>query len=303
MKKFFIAVGGIFTAATVVAFVLQMQSESPLFTANGAKNAIDKAKSVASDFKKSILSLQDVQTSVTQLPSPPKIKMKSGEEGSLIPILVYHRIGYAPATATSTYKSFVIEPEWFEKQLQYLKDNGFETIFYSDLINYLDYGAPLPAKPVMINFDDGFKNAYETVFPILKKFNMKGTLFVITKSVGNGLYASWDQIKEMQKSGIVEIGSHTLWHPYLTKSLKGEREITESKQTLEKELGVPVETFAYPYGDYNNAVEKMVKDAGYKIGRSFSTGNGITEENRFHVPVVRVYASVGLERWKSQLFP
>jgi len=303
MKKFFIAVGGILTSAVVFLFVLQLQSDSPLFTANGAKNLMSKAESTMGAIKNAALSLKDVQTAAIKITPPPTIKMKNGEEGTLIPILVYHRIGFAPANATSAYKSYLIEPEWFEKHLQYLKDNGFEAIQYADLINYMDYGAPLPAKPVMINFDDGFTNAYDVVFPILKKFNMKATLFVITNSVGHGLYASWDQLKEMQKSGLMEMGSHTLWHPYLTKSGKAVKEITESKQKLEKELGVQIDAFAYPYGDWNENVAKMVKDAGYKIGRSFSTGNGINENNRFHVPVVRVYASVGLERWKSQLFP
>lgn len=219
-----------------------------------------------------------------------------------VPILVYHHIGKVPENKSSAYKSFFIEPEWFEKHLQYLRDNGFTTVHYSDVAEYFKTGKPLPTRPVMINFDDGWTNMYDAAFPLLKKYNVTATSFVIANLVGHNLHMNWDQIKEMRDSG-VEIGSHTLWHPYLTKSNKAQAEIEDSKKKLEAELGVPVTTFAYPFGDYHEQIEKMVADAGYTTARSFSTGNGISLDNIFHIPVVRVYANVSLERWKKQLYP
>lgn len=222
-----------------------------------------------------------------------------------IPILVYHRIGYAPKNAGSVYKSLTIEPEWFEKHLQYLKENNFETVKFSDVADFFETGKPLPIavgkKPVMINFDDGYRDFYENAFPILQKYNMTGTVFVIAKSVGNGAYLNWDQVKEISAAGI-EIGSHTMYHPALTASLKAKWEIEESKRELEEHLGVPITTFAYPSGKWNSYIEGLVKNAGYKTGRSFTTGNGISRQNLFHIPVVRIYANVGLERWKNQLY-
>lgn len=130
---------------------------------------------------------------------------------------------------------------------------------------------------------------------------MTATLFMIARSIGYGAYLTLDQLKEMRDQGI-EVGSHSMIHPYLTKSKRAAWEITESKKVLEEKLGIQVTAFAYPYGNWNPEIEKMVKEAGYTSARLFTTGNGITRENLFHIPVVRVYANVGLERWKNQLF-
>lgn len=231
------------------------------------------------------------------LPSPPVI------DGKLwIPVIVYHRINYSPKNANSVYKSLTIEPEWFEKHLQYLKENGFETIHFDDIAAYFDYAAPLPARPVLINFDDGYRDTYENALPILQKYNMTGTVFVVPNLVGKKAYVTWEMVIKLRDAGM-EIGSHTMWHPNLTRSKKAEWEIFESKKTLEEKLGLPVSAFAYPEGKYNETVQGLVKAAGYKTARTFSTGNGISEKNRFEIPVVRVYANVGLARWKSQLFP
>ncbi len=237
-------------------------------------------------------------------PDEPKINVPAPPPASVVyvPILVYHHINRVPANATSATKSFFIEPAWLEKHLQFLKDNGFHGIHFSDLADYFERGAPLPSRPVIISFDDGYKDTFLYAAPLLLKYNMTATVFVITNSVGRAAYMTWDQIKQLQAAGC-EIGSHSLWHPYLAKSKKAEREIIESKKILEEKLGVAVTAFAYPYGDYNTRIENIVKAAGYKTGRSFSTGAGISKENLFHVPVVRVYANVGLERWKAQLFP
>ncbi|MEK7523578.1 MAG: polysaccharide deacetylase family protein [Patescibacteria group bacterium] len=246
-------------------------------------------------------------TNATSLALPP-LPEPAGQAPAIqakaiwVPILVYHHIGKAPENKTSAYKSFFIESAWFEKHLQYLQENGFTTIHFSDVADYFESGQPLPPRPVIVSFDDGWTNFYANAFPILKKYNMTATSFVISNLVGHSLHMSWDQIKELRDSGM-EIGSHTLWHPYLTKSKKAKAEIEDSKKKLEEELGIPITTFAYPFGDYNEQIEKMVADAGYTTARLFSTGNGISQENIFRIPVVRVYANVSLERWKKQLYP
>lgn len=219
-----------------------------------------------------------------------------------IPVLVYHRIGYAPAEASDVYKSLTIEPEWFEKHLHYLQEHGFTAVRFSDVAEYFKTGKPLPKSPVMINFDDGYKDFYENALPLLKKYKMTGTLFMVSGYIGYPAYLNLDQLKEARDAGI-EIGAHSMTHAKLTKVENAREEITKSKQVLEEKLGIKVTTFAYPYGLYNDEIEQMVRDGGYETGRSFTTGNGISTENLFHIPVVRVYANVGLERWQDQLFP
>jgi peptidoglycan/xylan/chitin deacetylase (PgdA/CDA1 family) len=251
-----------------------------------------------------VLKNQSTPVPVTFIPMPAVIENKIADK-LWIPILVYHRIGIAPKNADSVYKSLTIEPDWFEKHLKYLKEHGFETVNYADVAAYFGNGTPLPigvnAKPVMINFDDGYRGVYEFALPIMQKYNMFGTVFVITNSAGRSGYMTWDQLKIMRDAG-VEMGSHTVWHPDLTKSLKAPFEITESKKRLETELGVPVVAFAYPSGKYNKKIEDLVKNAGYKLGRSYTTGNWIEKDKLFSIPVVKIYANVGLERWEKQLY-
>ncbi|MBI5413816.1 polysaccharide deacetylase family protein [Candidatus Peregrinibacteria bacterium] len=219
-----------------------------------------------------------------------------------VPVIVYHHIGTAPSNLSSADQSMFIKPEWFEKHVKYLKDNGFETIHFSDLDIYFNKGTPLPVKrPVIISFDDGNGTGYTKAFPILQKYGMTGTYFVITNYVGHGSHLTWDQIKEMGAAGM-EIGSHTLSHPFLTKSLRLKEELVQSKKILEDNLGVTISTFAYPYGIYDEKTVALAKEAGYTTARSFTTGNGISTGNLFEIPVVRIYANIGLDRWNKQLF-
>lgn len=248
--------------------------------------------------EKPAAALTNEPTDETQQPLPETLR---------IPILVYHRIGYSPKNADSVYKSLTIEPEWFEKHMAYLKDHGFETIKFTDVAAYFEKGTPLPltpgAKPVMINFDDGYKGVSAYAWPIMKKYGMTGTVFAITNMVGHGAYMDWDQIKTLQGDGM-EIGSHTVWHPNLTRSLKAKFEITESKKALEEKLGVTAAAFAYPSGKYDDRTEQLVKDAGYTTARSYSESDQIiSNENLFHMPVVKIYANVGLERWEKRIDP
>lgn len=232
----------------------------------------------------------------------PAITNRPSQTKLWIPVIVYHHLGTPQPKMSSADKSMYIEPAWFEKHLKYLQDNGFTAIHFSDLIAYFELGAALPPRPVIINFDDGYKSVYESALPLLKKYKMTATTFVITNLVGKRAYLTWDQIKELSKEGI-EIGSHTLWHPNLVQSKKAFEEISQSKKILEEKLGVLTSVFAYPYGIYNEKVKQMVIDAGYGAARSFTTGNGISKENFFEIPVVRIWANIELSRWNNQLFP
>lgn len=235
----------------------------------------------------------------------PKTPIDAGifNAGTLwVPVLVYHHVGTAPSNLSSADKSMFIKPEWFEKHIKYLKDNGFEAIHFSDLDAYFNRGVPLPAaRPVIISFDDGNGTVYTQAFPILKKYGMTGTVFAVTNYIGRGSHLTWEQMKEMAEAGM-EIGSHSVSHPFLTKSPKAAGELAESKKILEENLGVAISAFAYPYGIYDQKTIELVKEAGYATGRSFTTGNGVSASNLFTIPVVRIYANIGLERWNSQLF-
>lgn len=222
-----------------------------------------------------------------------------------LPVLVYHHIGTPLQKMTSAEKSFFIEPEWFEKHLQYLAQHNFKTVRFSDIADYFSRGTPIPERAVIISFDDGWKSAVEWAYPLLQKYNMTATVFIPTKLIaekpGKGMRMSWNDLVKLRDAGW-EIGSHSLWHPYLTKSRKVKLEVEESKKILEEKLGISVTTFAYPFGASNEQIEKTVRETGYSTARSYTSGSGITRENLFHIPVVKVYANVGLGRWEKQLF-
>lgn len=277
---------------TLIILVLAILTAACASTSVLQKTPIDTAASATTT--------STTATEPTAETSPPK-----APDGSLwIPVIVYHRIGIAPKNANSVYKSLTIEPAWFEKHLQYLQDNGFTSIHFSDVTAYFQNGTPLPARPVIISFDDGYKDATENALPILQKHNMTGTFYIVSGLVGHRAYMTWEQVTALKDAGM-EIGGHTVWHPYLTKisEEKARAEITDSKKKLEEKLGMTVTTFAYPFGAHNAKIEAMVKDAGFTTARLFTTGNGISMQNIFTIPVVRVYANIGLERWNSQLFP
>lgn len=177
-------------------------------------------------------------------------------QGTLI--LEYHKI----CEDTSPY---AVAPAEFDKQLQYLADEGYTTISMKEYAAAAAGQGVLPAKPVVITFDDGYDNNYTEALPLLERHGMKGTVFVVSGYVEQYPgYLSWPQILEMQRRGM-EIGSHTANHVQLDTLSPDEqrKEITESKAVLEQHIGRPVEFLAYPFGGYTAETEKLLKEVGY----------------------------------------
>jgi peptidoglycan/xylan/chitin deacetylase (PgdA/CDA1 family) len=176
-------------------------------------------------------------------------------------------------------------PELLESELVFIRDNGYTTITFADVIAHFDNGAPLPEKPVILSFDDGWRNQYAYAFPLLKKYGMKGTFFVFTNPLmhHNARWVSWNEVREMDNAGM-EIAGHTHTHPFLTKLTTDEeldKEISASKKFIEEEIGHPITVFAYPFGEKNPQVERAVARAGYKIARTIVSGVWNDPAHRF----------------------
>jgi peptidoglycan/xylan/chitin deacetylase (PgdA/CDA1 family) len=154
--------------------------------------------------------------------------------------------------------------------MKYLRENGYHTITFADLVNCLNNVGELPPKPVIISFDDGWEDQFVYALPRLQECRYIATFFVVTNFVGARGFVSWSKLRAIAAEGM-EIGSHSRSHPYLDK-INNPRilwdQIYISKQILESQLGVPVETFAYPYGSYNAAAASTVRLAGYKTARA-----------------------------------
>lgn len=187
-------------------------------------------------------------------------------------VFMYHHIKPASQNKEGEDISFTITPETFEEQVKYLISKGYTFIGLEDLSsnNF--------KKPLMITFDDGYLDNYKYVFPILKKYNIKAVIFLIAGQIGiNPKLMSWEQIYEMQKSGLVSFGSHGMNHKNIRRMEEHQalQELKESKKLLEAKLGHSISAFCYPYGAGGNEerVRKLVFDAGYSF--DFSTRRGL----------------------------
>lgn len=212
-----------------------------------------------------------------------------------VPILVYHYVEYVRDVRDTIRKSLDILPPTLELQIQTLQKTGYEFITASDLGQYLDGIKQLPAKPVILTFDDGYGDFYTDVFPILKKYHVMATEYIISGVIGKLNYMTHDQIREIAESGLVEIGAHTVHHPNL-KSVTLERakkEIEQSKSDLENEFGIRVVSFAYPYGGFNSDVADFVKKAGFTNAVTTKGGLIANQENRYTLFRIHPGAAIG----------
>ena len=214
-----------------------------------------------------------------------------------IPILLYHYVEYVKDKGDTIRQSLNINPYIFEKQIQTLKDAGYTFITAGDLGKVIDAEASLPRKPVIITFDDGYDDFYTDVLPLLKKYNVKATAYIVAGVIGRLNYMSKDEIQKVQESGLVEIGAHSMYHRYLKGISYNEAkfEIEQSKANLEHEFGVKVISFAYPYGAFDKQTVKLVEDAGFKTSASTVPGVDVSSLNRYFMFRIRPGARIGIE--------
>ena len=211
------------------------------------------------------------------------------EDDVKVLVLNYHMVN-------SMFISLAIEPEDFDWQMKYLVDHGYHTITPDELYSYLAGTGTLPDRPVLITFDDGYVDNYTQAYPILKKYNLKATIFVVTGFLSKRKgYLTWDQLREMEQHGI-SIQSHTVTHAPLPE-LPDERireELVESKKHAERELGHPVEFIAYPTGVHDLHIAQLAKEAGYKGGFTVKYSNVDRSSNVYaleRVPIFRTGAT------------
>jgi peptidoglycan/xylan/chitin deacetylase (PgdA/CDA1 family) len=171
-----------------------------------------------------------------------------------VPILMYHYTSTVPANDPNPAlrASLSVSPQMLSAQLDYLKANGYHSITLNQLMNALYYGAPLPARPIILTFDDGHEDNYQNAFPILKAHGFSGVFYIITGMVGWQGQMTWPQLRTMLANGM-QIGSHTVHHVdmgsvYLASPAQAQQEAQVSQLTLEKNLGIPIQHFCYPNG-------------------------------------------------------
>lgn len=218
-----------------------------------------------------------------------KVLSSSTSSGFRIPVLLYHYVEYVQDKGDTIRQSLNITPYTFEEQIKTFKDNNYTFLTASDVSDILDGKKKMPKKPVVITFDDGYRDFYTDAFPILKKYQAKATAYIVPNFLNRPNYMFTAQVEEIIKSGLVEIGAHTLNHVYLKgiDAKRAKEEIAESKYELEKEFNIKVVSFAYPYGAFDQETEKLVKEAGFKTAVSTIPGIAVSRENRYFIYRIR----------------
>lgn len=196
--------------------------------------------------------------STNEIASPIDISVPKGK--FYAPVLLYHHI-----KKKTPQSSYYVSPEIFDSQMNWLKNNNYHVISFADFYSALHDKKSLPDKPVVITLDDGWTDQYTEGFPILKKYGYTAMFYIKLNNVGEGKGGmTWEMLNKLVSSGM-EIGSHTINHNNLKtmddKTL--DYELSESKNILEKNLGIPIKHFAYPMGNYSDKVIEELKKFGY----------------------------------------
>lgn len=216
---------------------------------------------------------------------PHEVLRKAKEEKSVlganvlhIPILMYHYVEYVQDSGDTKRMSLDTTPYTLEQEIKTLKDAGYNFITNQDLANALNGKSQLPSKPIVLTFDDSYRDFYTDAYPILKKYNAKATQYVISGFLNRNNHLLTSQLQEIAKDGLVEIGAHTVNHVWLKgQSLKtDDYEIATSKKDIEDLIHKPVVSFAYPFGAFDLRAIDEVKKAGFTS--AVSTVPGIDQQ-------------------------
>ena len=206
----------------------------------------------------------------------------------VVPVLMYHAIDY-----NDKVSKLSVSPESFERQMKFLHDRKYNVVGLDKIVSYLEKKERMPARTVAITFDDGFYNNYRYAYSVLKKYGLPATIFVITDKIGKKGFLGWDEIKEMSDSGLITIGSHTMSHCWLPDAddRKLPKELTGSKNILEKRLGRKADFICYPLGAHDKRVETAVKEAGYRGGFATNPGRFEPSDDVFAIKRIRISRS------------
>lgn len=206
-----------------------------------------------------------------------------------VPILMYHYVEYVQDSGDKMRISLNIPPYIFDSQLKTLREDGYSFLTATDLDNIFAGKEKIPQKPVLVTFDDGYRDFYTDAYPLLKKYNAKATQYVIYDFLDRPNHLLTSQLLEIANDGLVEIGSHTMDHVWLrgSSSENVKYQLKESRKKLQELINKPVNSFAYPFGAFDDQSITSVKEAGYADAMSTIPGIDVTEENKFFLFRIR----------------
>lgn len=242
--------------------------------------------------------------SLTPAPKPdaPQPVVPLGRPALRVPILMYHYIRVNPVPGDQLGFNLSVTPSDFEAQMDWLAGNGYHPIDLNDLRAYYAGQEPLPSRPIILTFDDGYKDLYTTAYPSLRAHGFKGVAYIVLGFLGAPNNVNADQVREMDRNGI-EIASHTVSHVDLTKTPDGElqHQVADARTGLEALVGHSVVDFCYPSGRFDARVVAAVQAAGYQSATTTNPGTVHSMSDRFTWTRVRVSGGEGLGQFTSNL--
>jgi peptidoglycan/xylan/chitin deacetylase (PgdA/CDA1 family) len=240
-------------------------------------------------------------TGATPTPMPAPLVLPDQAE---VPILMYHYVSELPPNPDVYRRDLTVLPQNFQAQLQYLSEAGYHAITLSDLYLHFTQAYPLPDKPVVLTFDDGYLDAYEVVFPLLLEYGYTGTFFVLATPTHfeSPAYMTWAQMQEMAQAGM-EIQAHGRDHV----DLRGRSydflvyQILGIQEAIHYHTGNLPRFFCYPGGQYDANVIAVVESAGYWGAVTTQWGKTHTREGLFELSRVRIRGADTLAAFISKL--
>lgn len=206
-----------------------------------------------------------------------------------VPILMYHYVEYVQDPGDKIRISLNTTPATLDLEIKTLKDAGYTFLRHKDLTRIMDGTLAIPPKPIVLTFDDGYRDFYTDAYPILKKYNVKATQYVISGFLDRPNYMLTSQVQELAKNGLIEIGAHTVDHLWL-KGLPSSTvsfEINQSKKQLEDIIKKSVVSFAYPYGAFDTQAIDTVMNAGFSSAVTTVLGIDQPQSNKFFLYRIR----------------
>ena len=234
----------------------------------------------------------------TALPTPDGVVREAR-----VPILMYHYLSDPPRGADRYRRDLSVSPALFEQHLAYLRDQGYQSITLEQLLRNLALGEPLPERPVIITFDDGYADNYANAFPLLEQYGFSGTFFVVTElaerasagmtepdgTVYADEYMTWQQMQEMQAAGM-DIQCHARVHEDLT-DMDDERliwQVLGCSEMIESNLGQRPRFVAYPSGIYDQRVAQFFASDAYWGGITTKQGSVQRSDDLFELQRLRI---------------
>ncbi len=206
------------------------------------------------------------------------------------PIIMYHSVN---PKQNPPIRGLIVSPETFQRQMRFLKERKYNILPLDELAALLKEKKRIPPRTIAITFDDGYKDSFTYAFPILRKYNIPATMFIIVDEVGRPQAdrVSWDDIRQMRSGGLITFGSHAMG-PQPLINIKSEEElrlqISDSKKALEDKLDVGCSLFSYPEGMFNAKIKQMVIDAGYKAAVATKPGRDYPDHDVFALKRLRI---------------